>query len=90
MESSAAAPGLFGQSAAGGERHHRRVGPSLRWPMLVLMDTQNGWFITENPKQTWMMTGGTPILGNPHICIILDYYNVRPPNVISWFITPSN
>ena len=21
----------------------------------------------ENPKQRWMMTGGSPILGNPHI-----------------------
>ena len=21
----------------------------------------NGWFIMENPKQKWMMTGGTPM-----------------------------
>ena len=26
---------------------------------------QNGWFIMENPKQKWMMTGGIPISGNP-------------------------
>ena len=30
-----------------------------------------GWFllgkITENPKQKWMMTRGTPISGNPHL-----------------------
>ena len=26
-----------------------------------------GWFILENPIYRWMITGGTPILGNPHI-----------------------
>ena len=25
-----------------------------------------GWFTKENPIKKWMMTGGTPILGNPH------------------------
>ena len=25
------------------------------------------WEIQENPKHKWMITGGTPILGNPHI-----------------------
>ena len=30
-------------------------------------DPQNGWFIRENPSYKWMMTGGTPILGNPHM-----------------------
>ena len=28
----------------------------------------NGGFIGENPKIKWMMTGGTPIYGNPHFC----------------------
>jgi hypothetical protein len=29
----------------------------------------NSWmvFVRENPIYKWMMTGGTPILGNPHI-----------------------
>ena len=35
-----------------------------------------GWFISwkshENPKQKWMRTGGTHILGNLHI---LKYYH---------------
>ena len=26
-----------------------------------------GWFIMENPNWTWMMTGGTSILGNLHV-----------------------
>ena len=26
-----------------------------------------GWFIMENTILKWMMTGGTPISGNPHI-----------------------
>ena len=33
-------------------------------------DPQNGWFIefiTENPKQKWMIAWGTPISGNLHI-----------------------
>ena len=30
-------------------------------------ETQNRWFIRENPDLKWMMTGGTPILGNPHM-----------------------
>ena len=34
---------------------------------IVMGDPQNGWFIGENPvKMGWF--GGTPILGNPHIC----------------------
>ena len=28
--------------------------------------TQNGGFIGEHPNLKWMMTGGTPILGNLH------------------------
>jgi hypothetical protein len=28
-----------------------------------------GWFIKENPKQTWMIIGCTPISGNLHINI---------------------
>ena len=27
----------------------------------------NGCFIMENPNLKWMMTGGTPILGNDHL-----------------------
>jgi len=27
-----------------------------------------GWFAVENPIYKWMITGGTPILGNPNIC----------------------
>ena len=27
----------------------------------------NGWFLLGNIPLEWMMTGGTPILGNPHI-----------------------
>ena len=34
--------------------------PKWRYP-------QNGWFIVENPKLKWMMTGSTPISGNHHI-----------------------
>ena len=30
-------------------------------------DPQNGWFILENPNPKWMMTGGTPIFGNPQV-----------------------
>ena len=26
-----------------------------------------GWFMRENPTYKWMMTGGTPISGNPHM-----------------------
>ena len=26
-----------------------------------------GWLIWENNILKWMMTGGTPILGNPHM-----------------------
>jgi hypothetical protein len=28
---------------------------------------QNGWYNMENPKIKWIRTGGTLILGNPHI-----------------------
>ena len=34
---------------------------------VVMGDPQNGWFIRGNPIYKWMMTRGTPILGNPHI-----------------------
>ena len=26
-----------------------------------------GWFIRENPKKRWMVTRGSPILGNVHL-----------------------
>jgi hypothetical protein len=26
-----------------------------------------GWFTTKNPNLKWMMTGGSPIYGNPHM-----------------------
>ena len=26
----------------------------------------NGGFVVKNPNLKWMMTGGTPISGNPH------------------------
>ena len=34
----------------------------------------NSWMIyfMENPRITWMMTGGTPISGNPHIYIYVS------------------
>ena len=28
---------------------------------------QIGWFIRDNPIKIWMMTRGTPILGNPQM-----------------------
>ena len=31
---------------------------------------QDGWFLLENPMNIWMMTGGSPILGNHHMFII--------------------
>ena len=30
-----------------------------------------GWFIRENPMKIRMMNGGTPILGNPHLSMIV-------------------
>ena len=34
-------------------------------------DTQNGWFIRDNPNLKWMMAGGTPISGNHPMEIVL-------------------
>ena len=31
---------------------------------------QNGWFARENPRPKWMMTRGTPILGNPPVGLL--------------------
>ena len=31
---------------------------------IVMGVSPNGWFRVENPNLTWMMTGGTPVLGN--------------------------
>jgi hypothetical protein len=38
-----------------------------------------GWFMMENPNITWMMTGGSPILGNIHIIMnrIADVHDVH-------------
>ena len=38
---------------------------------------QNLWFIRENPIWKWMMTGGTPILGNPHMKIMKLKFECR-------------
>ena len=32
------------------------------------------WLIRENPNLKWMMTAGTPILGNLHIYIYVYIY----------------
>ena len=34
-----------------------------------------GWFMRDNPNQTWMMTGGTPISGKYHM---LAAFQARP------------
>ena len=39
-----------------------------------------GWFIKENPKQTWMIIGCTPISGNLHINIWWFPKNLATPN----------
>ena len=31
-----------------------------------------GWVISRKIPLKWMMTGGTPILGNPHIGFYID------------------
>ena len=31
-----------------------------------------GWFTMENPNLKWMRTGGTPILGHPHVVSCFD------------------
>ena len=33
-----------------------------------------GWFIMETPRK-WMMTGGTPVLGNLHVIIKSEHRN---------------
>ena len=49
-----------------------------------------GWFTIENPMNKWMMTGGTPISGNPQIIIPTDSYFSEEvgfnhqPEVIEW------
>ena len=34
---------------------------------IVMGVAQNRWFFVENPTLKWMMTGGTPTYGNPHV-----------------------
>ena len=31
------------------------------------------WMLMENPMKKWMMTGGTPISGNLHICCWIHF-----------------
>ena len=56
-----------GQPSHGGFHSHRNT-PIYRW------------FMMENPIYKWMMTGGTPISGNPDLAL-------RPQNVGSYLWT---
>ena len=37
----------------------------------------NAWFIVENPMKKWMMTWGTPIVGNPHLHTINHKFKIH-------------
>ena len=39
----------------------------LIWRLPEMGVPQNGWFMMEKQKSKWMMTRGTPILGNLHL-----------------------
>ena len=49
-----------------GETHHL-WGPTLHMGVSINGDIQNGWFISWKFQSKWMMTGGSPILGNPQM-----------------------
>jgi len=53
---------MFGRSLAKNIELGRKIGGflSLGYPIY-------GCFIRENPKITWMMNRGSPILGNPQV-----------------------
>ena len=46
-----------------------------------------GWFILRKMPSKWMMTRGTPILGNPHIQIIqsIQIWNLEMP-ITRWMV----
>ena len=55
--------------------HYLRPYPIVKPFMIYMWGSRNGgtpiarWFISWKLPLKWMMTGGTPILGNPHIRI---------------------